>query len=145
MATIMRETIIDIDPTDAWAALRDFGALHERLAAGFVVDCSLDAPDVRSITFSNGAEARERLVGIDERARRLAYCVIESGLDASHHNAAAQIVDDPAGTRFVWITDVLPDDLAPTVAGLMDTGIVAIASTLERGAQERRPASAGST
>jgi hypothetical protein len=132
MATIIRETTIDVVPADAWAALRDFGAVHQRLAVGFVTDCTLDAPDVRTISFVNGAEATERLVGVDDRARRLAYSVIDSGLEPVHHNAAAQIIEDPDGTRFVWTTDVLPDELAPTIAGLMDAGIAAIRHTLER-------------
>jgi len=141
MATIIRQTMIDVAPTDAWAALRDFGRVHQRLAVGFVTDCTLDAPDVRTISFVNGAVVKERLVGVDEDARRLAYSVIESGLEPAHHNATAQIIDDAAGTRFVWTTDVLPDDLAPTIAGLMDAGIAAIKDTLERrDGGEGRPA-----
>ena len=131
MATITRQTTIAVSPADAWEALSDFGGVHQRLAVGFVTDCTLDAPDVRTITFLDGAVAKERLVGVDEGARRLAYSVIESGLAPSHHNAAAQIIEDADGTRFVWTTDVLPDDLAPTIAGLMDAGIAAIKSTLE--------------
>ncbi len=131
MATIIRDTMIDVAPGDAWAALSDFAGVHQRLAAGFVIGCTLDAPDVRTITFFNGAVAKERLVGLDEDARRLAYTVIESGLSPSHHNGAAQVVRDADGTRFIWVTDVLPDELAPTIAGLMDAGIAAIKSTLE--------------
>lgn len=132
MATIIRQTEIDITPSIAWDALKDFGALHQRLATGFVATCTLDEPDVRAITFSNGAVAKERLVGVDDDARRLAYTVIQSDLGFTHHSAAAQVVDGDAGTVFVWITDVLPDDQAPVVAGLMDAGLVAIKATLER-------------
>jgi hypothetical protein len=144
MATIIRETMIDVAPADAWAALSDFGRVHQRLAVGFVTDCALDAPDVRTITFFNGAVAKERLVGVDVSARRLAYSVIESGLDPSHHNGAAQIIEEADGTRFVWTTDVLPDELAPTIAGLMDEGLAAIRLTLERRDVEdmRHPGSA---
>jgi len=133
MATIIRETIVDVDPAIAWAALSDFGAVHQRLATGFVTDCTLEAPDVRAITFFNGAVAKERLVGLDDAAHRLAYTVIESGLGPSHHNGAAQVIGEGGGTRFVRTTDVLPDDLAPTIARLMDAGIAAITSTLEQG------------
>jgi hypothetical protein len=133
MATIIRQTMIDVSPAEAWAALRDFGAVHRRLAVGFVAECTLDAPDVRTISFSNGAVAKEHLVGVDEGARRLAYSVSESALMPAHHNAAAEILEGAEGTRFVWTTDVLPDDLAPSIAGLMDTGIAAIKLTLERG------------
>ena len=140
MATIIRQAMIDVSPAEAWAALSDFGRVHRRLAVGFVTGCTLDAPDVRTISFSNGAVVKERLVGIDESARRLAYTVIESELGPSHHNAAAQIIEDAQAVRFVWTTDVLPDDLAPTIAGLMDTGIAAIRMTLERrDVDEARP------
>ena len=94
MATIIRHTMIDVSPAEAWSALRDFGGVHRRLAVGFVTDCTLDAPDVRTISFANGAVVKERLVGVDESARRLAYSVIESDLGLSHHNAAAQIIED---------------------------------------------------
>ncbi|MDN5858261.1 MAG: SRPBCC family protein [Pseudonocardia sp.] len=133
MTTIIRHTMIDATPAAAWSALRDFGGLHRRLAAGFVTDCTLDAPDVRTVRFRNGAVAKERLIGVDDDARRLAYSVIESGLGLAHHHSAVQIVDEADGTRFLWTTDVLPDAVAPTVAALMDAALAAIRSTLERG------------
>jgi len=68
MASIIKEVVIDAHPDEVWAALRDFGALHERLAPGFVVDCRLEEPGVRTVTFFNGAEAREILIGIDDTA-----------------------------------------------------------------------------
>ena len=38
MASIHREIWIDTPPERAWDALRDVGAIHTRLARGFVVD-----------------------------------------------------------------------------------------------------------
>jgi hypothetical protein len=43
------------------------------LARGFVTDCRMDGKD-RIVTFVNGLVAREVIVDIDERARRLVYC-----------------------------------------------------------------------
>jgi hypothetical protein len=34
------------------------------------------------------------------------------------------------GSRLVWITDVLPDEVAPIVEGMVEQGSVAIARTL---------------
>ena len=34
MASIIRETSIDVEPEAAWDALRDWAAVHERLARG---------------------------------------------------------------------------------------------------------------
>jgi hypothetical protein len=96
MSTIIREVVIEADSASVWGALRDFGALHEKLAPGFVTGCRLEASDTRVVTFFTGAEARERLVGVDGDARRLAYSLIESAFDATHHNAAAQVIDQRA-------------------------------------------------
>jgi carbon monoxide dehydrogenase subunit G len=130
MASVRREFAIETPPEAVWAALRDFGAVHERLAAGFVLDSQLEGQD-RLVTFAGGAVARERLVAIDDDERRLVYCMVESRLGSSHYNAAAQVLDDGDGTRFSWIIDVLPHELAETVAPLMDLGVAAIKRTLE--------------
>jgi hypothetical protein len=133
MASIIRETVIDADPADVWTALTDFGAVHQRLVPGFVVDAVLDGPGTRVVTFFNGAVAREILVGIDEDTRRLAYSVVD-GLPATHHSASAQVVALAEGcSRFVWITDVLPDGLAGGIGEMMDRGIGVIKQTLEVG------------
>jgi hypothetical protein len=131
MASICKEILIDAPPEHVWDALRDFGALHQRLVPGFVVAAELHG-DVRVITFFNGAVAQERLVGTDDDARRLAYTVIDGPFAATHHNASAQVVAAPDGrSRFVWVTDVLPHELAEPVSALMDRGLVTIKETLE--------------
>ena len=126
MATVRQEFTVGAAPEAVWDALRDFGALHTRLVPGFVTACTLEeAGQVRRITFANGVELRERLVGIDEEARRLAYTVV--GGTATHHHASAQVLVDADGaTRFVWITDVLPDAAAVPIGGMMVQGAEAI-------------------
>jgi hypothetical protein len=138
MATIIKEALIDARPDDAWAALRDFGALHERLVPGFIVDCRLDGHDTRIVTFFNGAVAREVLIGVDDAARRLAYSVVTGPLGYTHHSASSQVfADGEKRTRFVWITDLLPDELAARTAELMEHGIGVIKQTLESQATHR--------
>jgi uncharacterized protein YndB with AHSA1/START domain len=100
MASITKQVVIDAPPEAVWEALRDFGAVHERLAPGFVVDARIDG-DARVVTFFNGAVARELLVDIDDDARRLVYSVVDSPLNATHDNSSAQVVTDPGGSRFV--------------------------------------------
>lgn len=132
MATLIRTIDIEADASRVWSALADFGAVHDRLAHGFVVDTRLDGADIRTVTFFNGAVVRERLVGVDPEARRLAYTVIESPLPFEHYGASAQVLENGDGqSRFVWAIDLLPDEIAPTVAQMMDAGIAAIKGTLE--------------
>jgi hypothetical protein len=132
MASIIKEVSVDADADDVWAALRDFGSVHRRLASGFVQDCKLESDTVRVVTFTSGAQARELLVGIDDEARRLAYTVIDSPLGFEQHSASAQVLAlDDDRSHFVWITDLLPDGIAATVDELMTQGIAAIKTTLE--------------
>ena len=132
MATIIRAITIDTDPAAAWEALQDFGALHERLAPGFITDSRMEGADTRVITFFNGAVAKERLIGVDDHTRRLAYTIIESSLDLAHHSAAAQITDAGDGrARFTWTVDVLPDEVAGPIAEMMGAGLTAIKAKLD--------------
>jgi hypothetical protein len=130
MASIHKEIQIERSPEHVWAAIRDVGAVHERFARGFVVDTSLE-PGARVVTFANGAKARELIVDVDEGRRRLAYSVADSPLGSTHHNASFEVTPGADGTsRLVWITDVLPDDVAPMILGMVEQGSAAIARTL---------------
>jgi hypothetical protein len=131
MATIYKEFVVQAGVDQVWDALRDFGAVHQRLAPGFVTDCRLEEEGARVVTFANGAVARELLVGVDESARRLCYTV--AGSQAAHHNASAQVfAEGPERTRFVWITDVLPHEHAKYIDAMMAQGAEVMKSALAR-------------
>jgi carbon monoxide dehydrogenase subunit G len=129
MASIHREVRIEAAPETVWDALRDVGALHQRLAPGFVTDVRLEE-GARVVTFGNGLVARELIVDLDDSARRLVWSVV--GGKMTHHNASAQVFADGEGSRFVWIADLLPHEVAPAIAAMMDQGLAVIKRTLER-------------
>jgi hypothetical protein len=134
MASIRKDITVAAAPAAAWDALRDFGAVHERVAPGFVVDSRRDGAD-RIVTFASGTRARERLVALDDDRRRVVYTVIDGPLGADHHLASVQVLDagdGSGGSRLVWITDVLPDRLAAPIDRMMEQGAVAIARALDR-------------
>ena len=129
MASIHREVRIQADPETVWDALRDVGAIHQRLAPGFVTDVRLEE-GARVVTFGNGLVARELIVDVDDKARRLVWSVV--GGRMTHHNASAQVFPDGEGrSRFVWIADLLPHEIAPGVAAMMEQGLEVIKRTLE--------------
>jgi hypothetical protein len=132
MASIHKDIPIDAHPDDVWAAVRDFGAVHQRLAPGFVLDAQLDG-EARIVTFANGTTARELLVDCDEARRRLVYAVISERV--RQHSASVQIIPDgDARTRLVWIVDVLPHDIAPYIDAQMDQAALAMQKALGRSA-----------
>ena len=129
MASIYKQVIIDVDVAQVWDRLRDFYALRERLVPGFVSECRADA-GARVVTFENGLVAREVLVGMDDEHKRLSYTVV--GGRATHHLASAQVFQEAAGrSRLVWITDVLPDELAAPIGQMMDRGAAVMKRTIE--------------
>ena len=131
MATIRREIAVEARAEEVWAAVRDVGAVHERLAPGFVVDTRLE-PGARVVTFGDGLVARELIVEVDDEARRLVWAVVGSRR-LTHHNASMQVV--PEGerhSRVVWIADLLPDDAAADIAALIEQGMATMKKTLER-------------
>jgi hypothetical protein len=130
MATIRKEIQIDAPFAKAWDALRDVGALHSKLVPGFVTNTEMDG-NARIVTFGNGMTAREDIVSIDDARHRVCWAILDQKF--RHYNGAAQVLADGAGCRFVWTTDVLPDELAPAVEQMMSAGIATIRKTLEAG------------
>jgi len=130
MASIYKEISTRAAAADVWAAIRDVGALHTRLVPGFVTDTRLE-PGARVVTFHNGMVVRELIVTIDEGEHRLVWSAIGGRL--THHNASAQVVAGPEGvTRVVWRADLLPDTAADAIGGMMDQGMAAMQSALDR-------------
>ncbi|MGB9118800.1 SRPBCC family protein [Bradyrhizobium sp.] len=137
MASIHKDIPIDADPEEVWAAVRDFGSPHRRLAPGFVTDARLEG-DARIVTFHNGTVARELKVDCDDARRRLVYAVISERV--KHYNASVQVTaDGEARTRMTWIVDLLPNEIAPYIAGQMDRAVLAMQKTLGRRAAQPRP------
>jgi carbon monoxide dehydrogenase subunit G len=131
MASIRKEITIEVPPGQLWDALRDVGALHTRLVRGFVTDCQLE-PDgsARVVTFANGMVVRELIVAVSDDEHRVAWSAV--GGQLSHHNASAQVFGEGAhGSRLVWIADLLPDSMAPAIAGMIEQGLGAMKRTVE--------------
>ena len=128
MATIRRDIPVTADPASVWDAVRDFGAVHERLVPGVLTSTELDG-DARVVTFADGLRVREVIVAVDDDQRRLAYTVVGDLFD--HHNASMQVEDDGfGGAQIIWVTDLLPDSSAQMVAALVEQGAAAMQATL---------------
>ena len=136
MASIHREVLIHARRETVWDALRDVGAIHTRLAPGFVTDVRLEeGGQARVVTFGNGMVVRELIIDVDDAACRVAWSVVGAGM--THHSASAQVFPDGAQKcRFVWIADLLPHEMAPIVASMIEQGLAAMKVTLERTERE---------
>jgi len=119
MASVRKEAVLEAEADTVWAALR------EPLAVARLFD-----GDARVVTFANGLVVRERIITVDDASRRIAYAVVEGS--PTHHNASMQVFSEAEGrSRFVWISDFLPDELAATIGPLMDQGVAALTRAFE--------------
>ena len=129
MASIHKEISLAASPAAVWDVVRDVAAVHTRFAPGFVTETIMATPGERIVSFANGFVAREVIVDVDEQRRRLAYSARSERL--AHHNASFQVIAEGAGSRLVWIADVLPAEAAATVGAMMDDGIQAAKRALD--------------
>lgn len=131
MASIHKSITIQRPAATVWDAMRDVGALHTRLVVGFVTECKLDG-NVRDITFANGMKAKETIIDIDDQRRRVVWNAV--GGQLSHYNASAQALPiDDRSCEVLWIADLLPNEMAGPIAGMIDQGLAAMKRTLEQG------------
>jgi hypothetical protein len=128
MATLRRQIALNATASAVWSAIRDFGAVHTRVAPGFLTRLEIDNGD-RIVTFFNGLVARERLITVDDEDCRLVYAVVDGR--PSHYNAAVQVFPEGDGSRVVWTIDLLPNELASAVGGMMDHAAGFMKKTLE--------------
>lgn len=131
MASIYKDVPLAAPASVVWDAVRDFGAVHTRLAPGFVTDTRLDG-DARIVTFANGNVVRERLVDCDEVRQRLAYAIASERM--TQHSASIHVMADGANhCRVIWITDVLPNEIASYIEAQMELGAAAMQQTFGSG------------
>ena len=124
MASIHNDIPLPASARDVWDAVRDFGALPQRLAPGFVTACTLDG-NARIVTFANGSVAREVLVDCDDARQRLVYAIDNERL--KHYSASVQVIaEGEMNSRLVWIIDMLPNELAPYVQEQTKAAVIAI-------------------
>ena len=127
MASIRKEFSIAAGAESVWRALRAVGEVH-RFAPGFVTDCRMDGKD-RIVTFVNGLVAREVIVDLDDRARRIVYSARSEQLQ--HHNASFTVSARGTGSLVVWVADLLPHAMAQPIGAMMEQGAAAMRKTLD--------------
>lgn len=130
MASVRKEIMTLANVDDVWSAIRDVGALHTRLAPGFVTDTRLEGT-VRIVTFGNGMVVREPIVAIDDQLKRLVWTA--EGGKTKHYNGAVQVSGNADGSStIVWIADFLPDEAAPVITAAIEAGMGVMKRTLDK-------------
>lgn len=133
MASIRRTAVLGTTAAEVWTVLRDVGRA-DRAFPGVLSASRLDEDGVRTVTFANGFVARERLIDVDDEARRIAYSVIDGPF--THHHAVMQLIDDGDVCRLQWDSDFLPDAVKAQIEPMVQAGVAAISARFDRKDEE---------
>ena len=113
MATIRKEIAINRNEAQIWYAIRDVGAIHQRLVRGFVTDCRLEG-DTRTVTFANGMVVREVILSLHDETYRNAWSAQAEAL--THYNASVQVFAmSECECHVLWLADLLPHEAATPI------------------------------
>jgi hypothetical protein len=73
---------------------------------------------------------RELIVAVDDKTCRHAWSA--RGAPLTHHNAAVQVfADGDDKCRVIWIADLMPNEVAETIAEMIQQGLSRMKQTLE--------------
>ncbi|WP_433710065.1 SRPBCC family protein [Nocardia sp. CA-084685] len=131
MGSVEREIIVEAPVEQVWAIIGDFAHGPIRMAPGFVTDSTLDGPDLRIVTFENGTVLHERFIALDEAERRIVFSIVGGSVTPAHDNSSMQVFPHADGSRFVWIHDTLPHELADAFGTSMEHGLEVFKQTVE--------------
>jgi hypothetical protein len=128
MTSVSRDISIHAPSDVVWDAVRDVGAVHERLLPG-LVSATTVVPDGRLVSFGNGMLVRERILDVDDDSRRLVH-TLNSGWSCHYVSVMRVNSAGAAHCRLLWTVDYRPDryDLMPRV---VDRAVELIRRTLE--------------
>ncbi len=117
MATIYKRFVLDTSADSAWQKVRATQNVHELF--GMLVDARVDG-DQRVCRTTDGGELVERIITVDDAARRIAYTITDSPFGFEFHSASWQISEHGGETVFEWFTDVKPDPIAEVLDVVID-------------------------
>src|SRR5215470_3550141 len=119
MAGLSYRAPLTVSAEVAWDFLDRYTRAEVHVFSSCVSERRVD--DYRVVTITDGSEVWEQNVTVDPERSRAVYRV--PGLAGSeHHQAEMRIETSDAGAvHLVWVTDILPHDLADLLRDTYDT------------------------
>ena len=138
-ARVTREIAQPAD--DVWEEVKAFGGIASWVSG--VTDCALEGPEsvgvVRVVQLGE-RQAREQLLAIDDRGRRLSYTVLPPHSLPAEDVRSTLVVEplDATTTRITWFSDAKMDAPNPVLTDRIEGFFAASLAQLERVCAERR-------
>jgi hypothetical protein len=112
-----------------WDVLRDVYAVDTRLIPGFATGV-VEGPGTRTVTFSHGTTVTERIVELDEAARRIVYQAVDAPF--THHLGSQAVREGEDGVHLVWTTEFAPASLLDGAIRTMQSAAKIMKATIDQ-------------
>ena len=118
MATLYKEATVSLSPDALWDKVSDVGGVSGLLN---VITHSEVTGDTRTCEMADGGKLTEKILGVDNEHKRVAYTITDSPFPIQFHAASMEVLDAGNGqSKLRWVTDVKPDALADALGPMFD-------------------------
>lgn len=129
MARIEKSVEINRSPDEVWNVVGDVAGIANWMPA--LSDSRMESDTVRKCGMGDAGELTEDITMRDDGARRIEYRITDGPLPIDTHQASMSVDAADGGSRFTWVTEVTPDDLAGAMEPIMEEGVQALKDTVE--------------
>ena len=136
VSSVTVDVVVEASADFAWDAVRDVYAVDTRLIPGFAIHVD-KGPDSRTVTFVNDMKITERILDVDDDARKLTYQATEGG-PLTHHLGSQTVREDEQGVHLVWTTEFTPASVVDYATSTMRTGVELMKKTIDTAFADRR-------
>ena len=127
MANITKTIPVGVSAEQAWAKISEVGAVDKLI--DLIATCSVEG-DIRLCTLADGQEIKERIISVDDIAKRLVYTVTDGPIPLDFHCSSVQVLEEATKTSVVWTVDVKPDEVAVPLSSMMDSAAHSMSEAL---------------
>ncbi len=121
MANITATTVVEASPERAWAKV---GGFDDVAWIPGSKGCEVEGRGlgaVRTVALEGGATLREKLVSLDEEARRYTYTLLEAPMPLRDYMSTIEVTPEGDGARVTWsCTFDADDDKVDTLRAALD-------------------------
>lgn len=118
MATIHKRFQLDTSLEQAWEKIRATDQVHSLF--NMLVDATVNG-DQRVCQTADGSELVERIITVDDDAKRIVYSITDSPFNFEFHSASWQVFEQDGHTIFEWYTDLKPDPAAKVINQVIES------------------------
>ena len=136
ISSVTVDVVVEASAEFTWDAVRDVYAVDTRLIPGFAIRVER-GPDSRTVTFANEMKITERILEVDDGARKVTYQATEGG-PLTHHLGSQTVREDEQGVHLVWTTEFTPASVVDYATSTMRTGVELMKKTIDTAFADRR-------